>query len=68
MLASLTEVLLRLVLGAKAPLGPLDEKGKEYQPSGVGGTRSPPAMSYRLLNPNWLTGGPQNGKRGPILG
>ena len=40
LLASLTEVLLRLVLGAKAPLGPLDEKGKEYQPSGAGGTRS----------------------------
>ena len=34
LLASLTEVLLRLVLGAKAPL---DEKGKEYQPSGAGG-------------------------------
>ena len=34
-------------------------KNKEYQPSGAGGTRSPPAMPYRLLNPKWLTGGPK---------
>ena len=29
------------------------KKGKKYQPSGEGGTRSPPATPHRLLNPKW---------------
>ena len=29
----------------------------EYQPSGAGGTRSPPATPHRLKNPKWPLGG-----------
>ena len=29
---------------------------QEYQPSGAGGTRSPPAMPHRLQNPKWPLG------------
>ena len=31
----------------------------EYQPSGEGGTRSPPATPHRLQNPKWPPGGPK---------
>ena len=30
-----------------------------YQPSGEGGTRSPPATPHRLHNPRWPPGGPK---------
>ena len=32
---------------------------QEYQPSGIGGTRSLPATPCRLQNPKWLPGGPK---------
>ena len=32
---------------------------QEYQPSGKGGTRSPPATPHRLQNPRWPPGGPK---------
>ena len=31
----------------------------KYQPSGAGGTRSPPATPHRLQNPKWPPGGPE---------
>ena len=31
----------------------------KYQPSGEGGTRSPPAAPHRLQNPIWPPGGPK---------
>ena len=31
----------------------------KYQPSGEGGTRSPPAMPHRLQNPKWPLGAPK---------
>ena len=31
----------------------------KYQPSGAGGTRSPPATPHRLQNPKWLPVGPK---------
>ena len=31
----------------------------EYQPSGEGGTSSPPTMPHRLENPKWPPGGPK---------
>ena len=31
----------------------------KYQPSGAGGTRSPPATPHHLQNPNWPPGGPK---------
>ena len=31
----------------------------KYQPSGEGGTRSPPATLHRLKNPKWPPGGPK---------
>ena len=31
----------------------------EYQPSGEGGTRSPPATPHHLQNPKWPPGGPK---------
>ena len=31
----------------------------KYQPSGEGGTRSPPATPHRLQNPKWPPGGPK---------
>ena len=31
----------------------------KYQPSGAGGTRSPPATPHRLQNPKWPPGGPK---------
>ena len=31
----------------------------EYQPSGAGGTRSPPATPHRLQNPKWPPVGPK---------
>merc|ERR1711942_374612 len=34
-----------------------------YQPSGAGGTRSPPATPYRLQNPKWPPGGPKMADR-----
>ena len=34
-------------------------KNIKYQPSGEGGTRSPPAMLHRLQNPIWPPGGPK---------
>ena len=30
-----------------------------YQPSGAGGTRSPPSTPHRLQNPKWRPGGPK---------
>ena len=36
---------------------------KAYQPSGAAGTRSPPAMPYRLQNPKWPSGGPKIANR-----
>ena len=33
----------------------------QYQPSGTGGTRSPPATPHRLQNPKWPPGGPKMG-------
>ena len=44
-----------------------DEKnGGKYQPSGAGGTRSPPATPYRLqhLTARFI----QNGRQGPEIG
>ena len=35
----------------------------EYQPSGAGGTRSPPATLHCLQNPKWPPGGPKKGDR-----
>ena len=35
------------------------KKYKKYQPSGAGGTRSPPATAHRLQNPKWPPGGPE---------
>ena len=37
----------------------------QYQPSGAGGTHSPPATPYHLKNPKWLPGAPKmaNGVR-----
>ena len=35
----------------------------EYQLSGAGVTRSPPATPYDLLNRKWLTGGPKMADR-----
>ena len=35
----------------------------EYQPSGAGGTRSPPATPHRLQNPKWLPVGPKMADR-----
>ena len=35
---------------------PPNHKSSEYQPSGAGGTCSPPAIPNRPLNPKWLTG------------
>ena len=35
------------------------EKQEKYQPSGAGGTRSPPATPHRLQNPKWPPGGPK---------
>ena len=35
------------------------EKKREYQPSGKGGTRSPPATPHHLQNPKWPVGGPK---------
>ena len=32
---------------------------QKYQPSGEGGTRSPPATPHRLQNPKWPPGGPK---------
>ena len=32
---------------------------REYQPSGEGGTHSPPATPHRLQNPKWPPGGPK---------
>ena len=32
---------------------------KKYQPSGEGGTHSPPAMLHHLKKPKWLPGGPK---------
>ena len=32
---------------------------EKYQPSGAGGTRSPPATAHRLQNPKWPPGGPE---------
>ena len=31
----------------------------QYQPSGEGGTRSPPATPHRMQNPKWPPGGPK---------
>ena len=31
----------------------------KYQPSGAGGTRSPPATQHCLQNPKWPPGGPK---------
>ena len=31
----------------------------KYQPSGEGGTRSPPATPHHLQNPKWPPGGPK---------
>merc|ERR1712030_238241 len=31
----------------------------KYQPSGAGGTRSPPATPHRLQNPKWPPGAPK---------
>ena len=31
----------------------------KYQPSGAGGTRSPPATPHHLQNPKWPPGGPK---------
>ena len=31
----------------------------KYQPSGAGGTRSPPATAHRLQNPKWPLGSPE---------
>ena len=36
-----------------------NEDDLEYQPSGEGGTRSPPATPHRLQNPKWPPGGPE---------
>ena len=41
-------------------MGPTKRKVKKYQPSGEGGTRSPPAMSQ---NPKWPPGGPKMAER-----
>ena len=35
------------------------ENMHEYQPSGEGGARSPPATPHRLQNPKWPPGGPK---------
>ena len=35
------------------------EKSRKYQPSGAGGTRSPPATPHRLQNPKWPPVGPK---------
>ena len=32
---------------------------EKYQPSGAGGTRSPPATPHRPQNPKWPPGGPK---------
>ena len=45
------------VVAARAELG---KSYEEYQPSGAGGTRSPPATPNCPLNPKWPTG---SGKR-----
>ena len=34
-------------------------RSTQYQPSGKGGTRSPPATPHRLQNPKWPPGGPK---------
>ena len=36
-----------------------EENIVEYQPSGEGGARSPPATPHRLQNPKWPPGGPK---------
>ena len=36
-----------------------DKVQNEYQPSGAGGTRSPPATPHRLQNPKWPPGAPK---------
>ena len=33
---------------------PLHDLDKKYQPSGAGGTCSPPATPHRLQNPKWM--------------
>ena len=38
-------------------------KEEQYQPSGGGGTRSPPATPYHLQSPKWLPGGPKMADR-----
>ena len=40
------------------------DEGEEYQPSGEGGTRSPPAMPQLLLSQKW----PKRSGERPILG
>ena len=35
------------------------KKWLQYQPSGEGGARSPPATPHRLQNPKWPPGGPK---------
>ena len=37
----------------------LSANSYRYQPSGEGGTRSPPATPHRLQNPKWPPGGPK---------
>ena len=36
-----------------------DKYLSKYQPSGTGGTRSPPTMPHLLQNPKWPLGGPK---------
>ena len=36
---------------------------QEYQPSGAGGTSSPPATPHCLQNSKWPTGGPKMAER-----
>ena len=36
-----------------------NQNNLEYQPSGEGGTHSPPAPPHRLQNPKWPPGGPK---------
>ena len=49
----------------KSPNLPLKmvRKKSEYQPSGEGGARSPPATPHRLQNPKWPPGGPKMADR-----
>ena len=39
--------------------GEQGKKERKHQPSGEGGTRSPPATPHRLQNPKWPPGGPK---------